>query len=158
MMLPPFNRGLLDTILNWYGMVALLAAPLVIIYYLYRLNRAANPWRFSDMLTTKNRDGVEKADLSKFGSMIALVTGAAVVIFTSINHSAGDSFVTIFITFIGVFSGVQVANGALRVLDNKNVAENGRSFADGTHFHRRASDEPETPPPLGPPLGGLERP
>lgn len=149
-MIPHFDQGLLDTILNWYGVIALLAAPLVIIYYLWRLNRSENPWKFADMLMTKNRDGIEKADLSKFGSMIALATGSAVVIFMSINRGGGDSFVTVFITFIGVFSGVQVANGALRVLDNKNVAEHGRSLADGNHFHRRSSDEPD--PPL------LERP
>lgn len=114
----PFNAGVIQTILNWYGVIGLITAPLWIIYYLWRLNRSSNPWRFADMLMTKNRDGIEKADISKFGSMIALLTSSAVIIYMAVSRTNADSFVTIFITFISVFSGVQVANGALRVWDD----------------------------------------
>lgn len=114
----PFNNGVVETILSWYGVIGLVTAPLWIIYYLWRLNRSSNPWRFADMLMTKNRDGIEKADISKFGSMIALLTSSAVIIYMAVNRYGADNFVTIFITFISVFSGVQVANGALRVWDD----------------------------------------
>lgn len=128
MFLPP-NNTVISTILDWYGILGVLTAPLVVVYYLYWLNHSDNPWKFADMLMTKNRDGIEKADLSKFGSMIALITSASVVIFMAIHARTSDSFVTIFITFIGVFSGVQVANGALRVWDNSQtriiIDENG---------------------------------
>ncbi len=112
------TSGLIDTIIDWYGIIGVLGSPVLAFYYLYYLNHSSNPWKFADMLMTKNRDGVEKADLSKFGSMLALLTSAAVVIYMAIHARGSDSFVTIFITFIGVFSGVQVANGALRVWDN----------------------------------------
>lgn len=114
------QTGLIDAIIDWYGIIGILVAPLLAVYYLYYLNHSSNPWKFADMLMTKNRDGVEKADLSKFGSMLALLTSATVVIYMAIHSRGSDSFVTIFITFIGVFSGVQVANGALRVWDNSN--------------------------------------
>ena len=114
------NADLIRTILNWYGVAGVLTAPLVMVYYLYRLNHSDNPWKFADMLMTKNRDGVEKADLSKFSIMIALITGAAAVIYMVVNHANSTNFATLFVTFIGVFSGVQVANGALRVWDNAN--------------------------------------
>jgi hypothetical protein len=117
MFLPP-NVELIRTILNWYGVIGVLTAPLVMMYYLYRLNHSDNPWKFADMLMTKNREGIEKADLSKFGIMIALITSAAAVVYMAVNHADTANFAAVFITFISVFSGVQVANGALRVWDN----------------------------------------